>query len=867
MLEEERRVPRRPIETQPVMPSDIMLRHAQGVSRYIARRRGPRRPRRGARLPAAVLAAVLACCASVPPAAAQSPEPPSEPGSRQALVHIRVEGDGNYYRGREPLSFGVPLARGVIEDVSELRCWLEAEGRALPVQARSLSRWPDGSVRWALVDTRADLPVRSATRLVVGRDPEQALDPVPWRLLDGTDGTGAGRKPPEPDTSLGGPDADGEPPLVITDGRTSWPVLAVQGGSDRVLGMQVRLVDRFGHVYLGIVDRASPRVLESGPLRCVVELRGAHRSPDGTGLPIDFHTFTARLHLLAGIGLARVEWTLENGPLHDPPGALAFRSYELVLDTGPAPHLVDLPSLLDRVDAAFELRQDGASPGHGRRTVDGVTRVAPDARDLWAGVSWDGGGRFVHREDSARNHPAALAHDRGGPLRIGLLPATADEEFWLDDATQKTFRLTLGRDLGEAGREAMIRATVAPHVVFDPRDVAVSGAWGDTGHVLVLSPGQTSAAIERPRTIPTGWADWGEWYTRKTTVSGSPRNRLSVFLEAMQSGRREPYDMALARARHAMDLRPYHIRGFSADEYPKANLHQGVPHPNEPPEIRLGRTGIEQRFPEYKAGLPAKGHGYNGFDPEHMTLDDVYECYLLTGDWVALDALRSAGEAMLTWRYVMPGGNLFSSRIVGWTLRALVQVHRATGDGRYLDAAADMVARANRERGFGPVKFLRKLGPDPRRLPDKQSEAPWMVAVAMHGLAAYWYETQDPVVPPMLRDLSSFVMSAWRGDGFVGYLPVDAPWSGGKEVQPLGTSQWIPGALGVAAFITGDHGPVDAIYPFYRQMHALTRNSPVHFGASDWHWWQGYLVSLQRRHGEAAVRGPARFVPPASGAR
>jgi hypothetical protein len=452
-------------------------------------------------------------------------------------------------------------------------------------------------------------------------------------------------------------------------------------------------------------------------------------------------------------------------------------------------------------------------------------------------------------------------------LRIGLLPPAEGEEFWLDDATQKTFRLTLGRDLGEAGREAMIRATVPAHVALDPRDVELSGAWGDTGHVYVPDSAQTSAAVERQHSIPTGWADWGESYTKKTTVSGSPRNRLSVFLEAMQSGRREPYEVALARARHAMDLRPYHIQGFSADEYPKANLHQGVPHPNEPPEIRLGRTGIEGHYPNYKLGLPAKGHGYNGFDPEHMTLDDVYECYLLTGDPVALDALHSAGEAMLTWRYVMSGGNLFSSRIVGWTLRALVQVYRATGDRRYLDAAADMVARADSERGRGPVKYLRKLGPDPRRLPDKQSEAPWMVAVAMHGLAAYWYETQDPVVPPMLRDLTSFVMGAWRGNGFVGYLPVDAPWSGGKEMQPLGTTQWIPGALGIAAFITGDHEPVDTTYAFYREMHALTRNNPVRFGSSNWHWWQGYLVSLQRRYGDAAVRGPARFTPPANDAR
>ncbi|HZL99638.1 MAG TPA: hypothetical protein VFD43_05225, partial [Planctomycetota bacterium] len=341
----------------------------------------------------------------------------------------------------------------------------------------------------------------------------------------------------------------------------------------------------------------------------------------------------------------------------------------------------------------------------------------------------------------------------------------------------------------------------------------------------------------------------------------SPRNRLSVYLEAVQSRRADLYDLAQARAWHAMDLRPYHLRGFSADEYPRANLNEGTPHVNEPPENRLGRTGLDQRFPEHKQGIPPKGHGYNGFDPEHMTLDDVYECYLLTGDWVALDALRSAGEAMLTWRYVMPGGDLFSSRIVGWTLRALVQVHRATGERRYLDAARDMVHRANERRGKGAVKYLCRLRPDPRRMADRETEAPWMVAIAIHGLCAYWYETRDPIVPPMLHDLSGFIMSAWRGNGFVGYLPVDGPYAGGAEKEALGTTQWIPGALAAAGEVLRQHAPIDVIYPFYRQMRALDRNCPVAFGDKNWHWWQCYLAAMERAHGARAVLDPAHFDP------
>jgi len=311
-----------------------------------------------------------------------------------------------------------------------------------------------------------------------------------------------------------------------------------------------------------------------------------------------------------------------------------------------------------------------------------------------------------------------------------------------------------------------------------------------------------------------------------------------------------------------MDLRPFHIDGFRAADFPKANLYEGIPHVNEPPENRLGRTGMSQRHLEHKRGLPPKGHGYNGFDAEHMALDDIFECWRLTGDAVAHDALVSAGEAMLTWRVLSPDGGINSARTVGWTLRALIQVWRATGEPRYLDAARAFVARVDRERGRGEVRYLRRGRADPRHLADRESESPWMVAVALHGLCAYWAETRDPLVPPMLVDSTGFILAAWRGNGFVSDLPVDGPLDGsGSVYQPLGTSQWIPGALAEAAFITGDHAPVDRVYPYYRQMHAHS-SAPLRFGSRDWHWWQAYMVSLRERHGLRAVNDPAGFRMP-----
>src|SRR5262245_8150224 len=59
-------------------------------------------------------------------------------------------------RHGEPLTFGVPLPRGLVKDVAGWT-WVSPGTAPKPVQARALDAWPDGSVRWALVDVQADV--------------------------------------------------------------------------------------------------------------------------------------------------------------------------------------------------------------------------------------------------------------------------------------------------------------------------------------------------------------------------------------------------------------------------------------------------------------------------------------------------------------------------------------------------------------------------------------------------------------------------------------------------------------------------------------------------------------------------------------
>lgn len=62
-------------------------------------------------------------------------------------------------RRGEPISVGVGLPPGRVHDVTRL---VVVGAGPLPTAARALERWPDGSVRWALLDLRADVAADAA---------------------------------------------------------------------------------------------------------------------------------------------------------------------------------------------------------------------------------------------------------------------------------------------------------------------------------------------------------------------------------------------------------------------------------------------------------------------------------------------------------------------------------------------------------------------------------------------------------------------------------------------------------------------------------------------------------------------------------
>ena len=77
---------------------------------------------------------------------------PTSDDARRVVAPIVVHA-GSPYSGvaEEPLTIGVPVRRGVWREEAHLKL-TDPFGDLVPVQTRVLDRWPDGSIRWVLLD-------------------------------------------------------------------------------------------------------------------------------------------------------------------------------------------------------------------------------------------------------------------------------------------------------------------------------------------------------------------------------------------------------------------------------------------------------------------------------------------------------------------------------------------------------------------------------------------------------------------------------------------------------------------------------------------------------------------------------------------
>lgn len=95
---------------------------------------------------------------------------PGNANSKEGTVPIIVEEPSGVERNGWPVTSGVPMAEGILRDSSYVR--LSSDGRELPLQTEILSRWPDGSIKWLLLDFQIDLSANERRRLTLEYGPK-----------------------------------------------------------------------------------------------------------------------------------------------------------------------------------------------------------------------------------------------------------------------------------------------------------------------------------------------------------------------------------------------------------------------------------------------------------------------------------------------------------------------------------------------------------------------------------------------------------------------------------------------------------------------------------------------------------------------
>ena len=96
---------------------------------------------------------------------------------------LMVDELAGWPRSEEPVTVGVPLPIGAAHHLDRWTL-LDEQGHQLPLQWTALARWPDGSLKWVLVDTLISAPANGSRVLRLDRD-RPLPDPGTQQLAPG----------------------------------------------------------------------------------------------------------------------------------------------------------------------------------------------------------------------------------------------------------------------------------------------------------------------------------------------------------------------------------------------------------------------------------------------------------------------------------------------------------------------------------------------------------------------------------------------------------------------------------------------------------------------------------------------------------
>ena len=667
-----------------------------------------------------------------------------------ALAHagqavIRIEEPVGLDRTGWPVGLGFPFAKGEIKDLASLVV-LTPEGRPVPVQAKVLSRWPDGSVRWAHVLFLAELK-RQAT--------------AEWRLEWNT---GAKAEAVREAERVRVEEKTGNV-TVLTGGLA---VAFSAGGANLIDSVKVdgrEMLDRSikngfviktpdGKAYEAPAGQAFRlTVEESGPLRAVVRMEGQHLSAAGGSL-FDYY---ARFIFYAGSPWFEVEYSFSNRESAEFTD-IAAMTLTLPLASSRAPYL-GLTSEY-KIDKYYEFREpfsiySGADDFFG--VFGGAKIFKADGTEIlgmgyesevrgrwWADSSTSNGGLTASIQEMSQNYPKAI-RVAPGRVDIDLYPAGEKKPLAFHQGWQKTHTMLLyfhgGTGL-EAGSRDLCFKWQAQVIPWSPYHVE-SGLLGD---LFPYSPKKypmieraiRNGFVKYESGVGRGMIDYGDTMGPGTGERGSftQNNAYDTswvcYLLFLRSGERRYWLRGRSAALHTADI---------------DIVHHSTRTPVEVGGVRIHGPNHVQYNAEAIPGTSVC--------PNHEWVEGLIMTYRLTGEERYLKLAVGMAEHILRARqagWISPAYNAKwnGARNLAWPILVLTMVYDETGEVRYREGAAAIV------RDLGSIQ--RENGSLPITIGPYVASAPLHETIAMEALGRNHAITQNPVAKDVYLKCAEYVI-------------------------------------------------------------------------------------------------------------
>jgi hypothetical protein len=675
---------------------------------------------------------------------------------------------------------GIPVSKGAAPDGSRFVLF-DKNDKPVPCQNSVLARWPDGSVRWVLLDFKAKPPVNGTDKFRLKWDPKSkdVLPSNPVKTVQGKEVSAS----------------SGMVHLTTVPGS----LLRISNRFD----VKLVLTDRQGKRCDGVVESA--KVETNGKLRSTLLLMGSFRTPEKQRV-VDFRL---RASVYAGLPQFYLEPQILINADNDMIQYINDLSLEFVslnpirsASIGGSPGWKGTPvsgapvRLFQTDDENYQF--EGAS-GKG------------DKAPGWMEIN-DGKGTFaVTLRDFWQQWPKSLEVD-SKVAKLGLFPNFKEGTFahmlpWYKHDylfEGNSYRLREGQtrrwqvwiDLSGNGEALSRSANMSLVAAPDPAQAIATGEWGNVAPSgsKGMSEYDTWAdsqfegycrSIREQRDY--GAMNWGDWWGERGCNWGNHEydTPLHILTQFVRTGDPKYFYVGEQTARHLSEVDIVHFvnpalkKYFAQWESPAYPSRPGMMH-----EHSIGHVGgfhpvekIKQLY--ITLNIDKSQNPYLCLDPfnlGHIFTLGMAQYYLLSGDPWIKESINRIGENLMKLSedgiYQFKGRS-HVGRESGWTMLALAGEYKINPTDRCLKALRHITDEILSEQNPNCGGWLYSLtwghcycvpqGNKNKSMVPHVGEAGFINSVRLNGLSYYYRLTGDDRIPnSVLRGINFLNNDTWN---------------------------------------------------------------------------------------------------------